>query len=242
MEMPCSTFLIGGKLVRFLPPLRRDGSLLLPVAGRPAVKDRIESLGVPHTEVGSLLINGRAAALSTRLDGGETVEVLPWPGLQPIGESPPRFILDAHLGRLARRLRLLGLDCAYRPDIDDPELIAQAVAEQRIVLTRDVGVLKHSAVRLGAFVYHTDLAGQLRELFLRFGLRHHLHPFSRCSQCNDLLVPSTLEAVRDRVPARVQAWQTRYFCCQGCHQVYWEGSHVERIRAEVSRTLAAEED
>src|SRR5581483_2643174 len=122
--------------LRFLLPVRhRGGDVTVPADGVSSPLHIVESLGVPRTEVGELRVHG------------DVIEVLPVPRPQPAGTA--RFVLDVHLGTLARRMRLLGLDTAYRNDATDPELVAQAVAEQRILLTQDRALLRRRALPAG---------------------------------------------------------------------------------------------
>jgi len=177
----------------FLAPERRKRSFLHAFDGTPSVKDRIESLGVPHTEVDLILVDGEPVPFSHRLCGGERVAVYPMFERFELGEAnhlrptplrEPRFVLDVHLGRLASYLRLLGFDTLYRNDYDDDELQAISRDEHRILLTRDTGLLKRSAITHGAFLHQTDPRRQLREVLDRFQLDARIAPFSRCARCN----------------------------------------------------------
>jgi len=177
----------------FLAPARRKRSFLHAFDGTPSVKDRIESLGVPHTEVDLILVDGEPVPFSHRLTGGERVAVYPMferfelgqaNRLRPAPLREPRFVLDVHLGRLASYLRLLGFDTLYRNDYEDDELERISRAEHRILLSRDTGLLKRSTVTHGAFVHTTDPRRQLREVLDRFQLDARIRPFSRCARCN----------------------------------------------------------
>ncbi|GAA5076226.1 Mut7-C RNAse domain-containing protein [Lysobacter panacisoli] len=177
----------------FLPPERRKRSFHHAFDGTPSVKDRIQSLGVPHTEVDLILVDGTPVPFTHRLTGGERVAVYPMferfdvaetSRLRPRPLREPRFVLDVHLGRLASYLRLLGFDTLYRNDYDDDELTAISRAQRRILLSRDTGLLKRSAVTHGAFLHATDPRRQLREVLDRFQLDARIAPFSRCARCN----------------------------------------------------------
>jgi len=177
----------------FLAPARRKRSFLHAFDGTPSVKDRIESLGVPHTEVDLILVDGQPVPFSHRLLGGERVAVYPMferfelgPAnrLRPAPLREPRFVLDVHLGRLASYLRLLGFDTLYRNDYEDDELERISRAEHRILLSRDTGLLKRSTVTHGAFLHATDPRRQLREVLDRFQLDARIRPFTRCARCN----------------------------------------------------------
>jgi len=177
----------------FLAPERRRRSFVHTFDGTPSVKDRIESLGVPHTEVDLILVDGEPVPFSHRLTGGERVAVYPMfecfelgkaNHLRPTPLREPRFVLDVHLGRLASYLRLLGFDTLYRNDYEDDELLRISRAQHRILLSRDTGLLKRAAVTHGAFLHATDPRRQLREVLDRFQLDARIAPFTRCARCN----------------------------------------------------------
>ena len=161
-------------------------------------------------------------------------------GLQRLRPRPlrcSRFILDVHLGQLARRLRLLGLDVKYRNDYEDPEIVRISVAEQRTILTRDKGLLKRSAVERGHWVRARVPDQQTIEVIRAFDLKRSLDPFSRCLECNGALRAAAREALRGRVPAAVADQFETFRECPDCDRVYWPGSHYERLRLRVAALL-----
>lgn len=194
----------------FIAPQLRKRSFVHRFDGTPSVKDRIQSLGVPHTEVDLILVDGEPVPFSHRLAGGERVAVYPMFERFELGEGnrlrprplrEPRFVLDVHLGRLASYLRLLGFDTLYRNDYDDEELLAVSRAQHRILLTRDTGLLKRSALTHGAFLHATDPRRQLREVLDRFQLDARIAPFTRCARCNGSVDPQA-HAPGERDPDR----------------------------------------
>lgn len=229
---PRSGFRIHGRLERFLVPVRRGRDFAYAFDGTPAVKDPIEALGVPHTEVGRLLIDDEPASLDRLLRGGERIEVFPV-AVAPI-DRPPRFVADVHLGRLAGYLRLLGIDTYYRNDADDDVLLAASVDGGRTLLSRDTGLLKRRRLTAGAFVYETDPRLQLREVIERFALHDCLAPFSRCSHCNAAVEPIDAAAAARAVPARVLRRGERVSRCTGCGHLYWRGTHEARLRQRLA--------
>lgn len=225
----------------FLAPERRRVSFLHAFAGTPAVKDPIEALGVPHTEVDLVLVDGESVPFSHRLRGGERVAVYPMfeafdigpvarVRLRPLRE--PRFVLDVHLGRLAAYLRLLGFDTLYRNDYEDAEIARIALREHRIVLTRDIGLLKHNAVSHGAFLRETKPMRQVREVLDRFQLDGLLHPFTRCSLCNGRVILIDKAEIRDEVPVKVWDFCEEFSRCQSCHRLFWPGGQYLRMKQQ----------
>jgi hypothetical protein len=223
----------------FLAPERRRVAFDYSVAGKRSVKDAIESIGVPHTEVDLILVNGASVGFDRVLRGGERVavypvfellDISPLQHLRPRPLREPRFVLDVHLGKLARHLRLAGFDCLYRNDYRDSEIINAAVAERRIILTRDKGLLKQRLVTHGYFVRETESEAQLREVIRALQLQSSLRPFTRCRECNGELRDVPKSEVLARLPEKVRAAYERFQLCPGCGRIYWEGSHYERLR------------
>lgn len=228
----------------FLPRELRRRSYRREIFLSPAVKDVIEAEGVPHTEVDLVLVNGESVGFEHRLQDGDRVAVYPvfealdigpLQRLRPEPLRRPRFAVDSNLGALARNLRLLGFDCAYRRHWDDHHLVDTALAEHRAVLTRDVGVLKHGRLDHGYWVRADDPDRQVLEVLARFDLWRQVAPFTRCMVCNGEVAPVPAQAVKDRVPAGVLAARDRFYRCAGCGRVYWEGSHHAALERRVAR-------
>lgn len=234
-------FRFHDRLNDFLPRERRDRPLPHDVTRRAAIKDVIESLGVPHTEVDVILVDGRSVGFAHILTGGERVEIYPWTTappaarhLRPRPPARPRFALDAQLGRLARYLRLLGFDCHYRPDIEDAALAACADEEDRILLTRDRNLLKRKCIQLAHFVRHDHPRHQLQEICDEFNLYPAFAPFTRCTRCNGRLVRVDKARVIERLEPKTRQYVEHFLQCEACGQVYWHGSHVSRMKALVA--------
>lgn len=247
--MPHALFRFYGELNDLLPPARRGAAFLHRFDGAPAVKDAIEALGVPHPEVDLVLAGGEPVDFAWRLRDGARVSVYPRFAAIDVGgvtrvrppplPGPPRFALDAHLGRLARHLRTLGVDATWTRDVRDEELARAAAAEGRVVLTRDVGLLERSAVVHGRWLRETDPARQLAEVVRRFGLARAVAPFTRCLCCNTPLAAVDDERVLRRVPPRVRERHGTFRSCPSCGRVYWAGSHARRMERLVDDVLAA---
>jgi uncharacterized protein with PIN domain len=217
--------------LRFLLPARsRDGELSVPADGVSTVLHLVESVGIPRTEVGELHVDGRPVGVDTRPRAGGVIEVGPVRRPQPVPE--PRFVLDVHLGTLARRMRLLGLDAAYRNDAADGELVAQAVRERRVLLTRDRGLLRRRALPAGAYVRGDRPDEQLADVLDRFD--PPLAPWSRCPSCNGLLDPVDKERVAHLLPAGTRRTYDEFSRCRDCGRLYWRGAHAARLDAIVA--------
>ena len=223
----------------FLPPERRRIDFAYSVAGTRSVKDAIEAIGVPHTEVDLILVDGHSVGFERVLRGGERVavypvferlDIAPLQHLRPRPLREPRFVLDTHLGKLARHLRMAGFDCLYRNDYRDSELITAALAEHRIILTRDKGLLKQRLVTHGYFVRRSNAEEQLREVVRALQLQSGLRPFTRCRECNSELREVPKAEVLARLPQKVRGAYERFQLCPGCGRIYWEGTHYARLR------------
>jgi uncharacterized protein len=236
-----------GSLNDFLPARRRDTPIPVTFTECPGIRDAIAALGVPHPEVDLILANDRPVGFGHRLGAGERIEVFGLdrradgrpedaglagrPGLIPTAPSPPRFVLDGHLGRLARYLRMLGFDTLYDNLAEDPALARISAEQERILLTRDRGLLKRSIVRLGYLVRDDDPRRQLAEIVGRYRLAGAAVPFSRCVRCNGVIEPVTKAEVRDRLAGepRTLAHFDSFGRCADCRAIYWPGSHYERM-------------
>ena len=237
------TLRFSADLDDFLPPDRRGRPFTVAATNPRSVKDLVEALGVPHTEAGAILVNGVCVPFSHPVRAGDEIAVFspaappavtPLIRLQPVPPAP-RFVLDVHLGRLAAYLRMLGFDTLYRNDCDDDVLAAISARERRILLSRDVGLLKRGNVRYGAFVHATAPEAQLIEISRRFDLAGALDPFARCIRCNGPLVPVPKADVLDRLPPRVHEQYDEFRRCAACDQVYWRGTHFQRMARLVER-------
>ena len=237
--MPTALFRFHGELEDLLPAARRTLAFERGFAPGATLKHAIEALDVPHTEIGAVTVDGQPARLEDRLGDGRRIDVYPMAPAQHPPETAPRFIADAHLGALARRLRLLGFDTVLATDGADHELAMLADTEDRILLSRDRELLKHRRVRRGRFVRAIRRDEQLREVVRQFGLREAIRPFSRCLECNAPLRAVARERVLHRLPEGVAQRQDAFTACEGCGRVYWTGTHWRRL-AEIVDALAVD--
>jgi uncharacterized protein with PIN domain len=212
------------------PLLQRDlRSQLVEIQfrGPQSVKHLIESLHIPHTEIGTLSANGSSIGLDYIVHDGDRIDVQPVPPTDL--EEEPRFVLDGHLGRLASNLRMLGLDCLYDNGYEDDELVRVSVEEKRILLTRDRLLLMHKVITQGYLIRSLNLTEQLYEVVERFRLVKWVRPFQRCMNCNHLLEPVEKEMVLEKLEPLTKKYYDDFKLCPACDQVFWRGSHYERM-------------
>ncbi|HEY0846904.1 MAG TPA: Mut7-C RNAse domain-containing protein [Noviherbaspirillum sp.] len=244
--MVTAQFRFYAELNDFLAPRLRQHSFSARCSRDATVKHMIEALGVPHTEVDLICIDGNPVDFSHRLQDGErvsvypafsSIDIAPVQKLRPPLSGRERFIADAHLGLLAKNLRMLGFDVLYRNDYSDAEVARIAASEDRIVLTRDRDLLIRKEIVRGCFLHAVSGDEQLLEVVLRFKLAPVVRAFSRCLTCNGALREVDKSEVGHRVPPHSRHIYERFSECEDCEQVYWEGSHVTRMRARMAEML-----
>jgi uncharacterized protein with PIN domain len=235
-------FRFYAELNDFLPAGRRQLSAPYALNGRVSVKHPIEALGVPHTEVHLILVNGRPVDFTYLLNAGDAVSVYPvfttldtstLPPLRPPLPSPPRFVIDNHLGRLVTYLRLLGFDALYPENHDDEALARVSQEEGRVLLTRDRRLLMRKAVVHGYWLRSKEPRQQLAAVLGRFQLHEAINPWRRCLRCNGGLRPVAKEAVLERLKPKTKKYYDEFHMCRECEQIYWKGSHYEPLKAIV---------
>jgi hypothetical protein len=230
-----------------LPPQQRQRTLEKSFFVPGTVKDVIESFGVPHSEVEMIVVDGESVPFSYLVRDGDRIAVYPVfesfdiagevrVRQQPLRES--KFVLDVHLGRLAAYLRMLGFDALYGNSSRDDELVRISVEQQRILLTRDRGLLRHSAVTHGYFVRQMESRQQLAEVVTRFDLARSFRPFTRCMACNTLLEEIPKEQLESALPPQVARSFEEFRRCPQCGRAYWKGSHYRRMQRWVNELVA----
>jgi len=238
--MVSATFRFYEELNDFLPRERRKVAFTVPCAQAATTKHMIEALGVPHTEVELILVNGESCGFERLLCDGDRVAVYPKfetfdvrPLLRVRAEPlrTVRFVADAHLGGLARLLRMAGFDTLYDNAIDDPTVAALAQDEGRIALTRDRELLKRRGITHGCYVRALKPEEQFAEIFRRLDLAASARPFTLCLACNAPLRPVAKAEVAARLPPAVRAAHEDFLTCDICHGVFWRGSHWRRMKA-----------
>lgn len=232
----------AGQLNRLLGRARRDRPFTLRLRQQGSVKDLIESLGVPHSEVDLILVEEKSVDFSYLVDHDCRIRVYP-PGtartprvrgtvrhLIPAAPQPPRFLLDDHLARLAAYLRLCGFDTLYDRQLDDSALAAVSEKEHRILLSRDKGLLMRRQVRHGAYIYSTQPRRQLAETLERFDLHDQIKPFTRCMVCNGPVSAVTRTDVVAQLPPDTLRYYDDFRRCGSCQRIYWKGSHYHKLK------------
>lgn len=232
----------------FIPEVKRKKLFPVKIYPEQTVKDLIESLGVPHVEVDLILINGRSVDFSFIPRNGAKISVYPVfeslniSGVTKLRQTPlrnPAFALDVHLGKLARYLRLVGFRADYRRVWEDSDLVSHAVENNLIILSRDRGLLKRKIISRGLFVYNTDPREQIKEICRRLDIYSLINPFSRCLTCSGILNSvkynsEEFDLIKEQIPPGVLSWCRDYKRCGDCGKIYWEGSHMEKLKKLVS--------
>ncbi|MCK9621916.1 MAG: Mut7-C ubiquitin/RNAse domain-containing protein [Methylobacter sp.] len=222
----------------FLPPEQRKRTNLYRFSGHPGIKYPIEVFGVPHTEVDLIVVNGQSVGFDYQLQAGDRVAVYPVfetldiTPLVKLREKPlrnPRFVLDVNLGKLAKRMRMLGFDCLYRNDYKDADIVKSAVNDRRIVLTRDRRLLYNKQIDHGYWVRAVDVDAQVDEVLRRFDLYGLIQLFSRCLICNGVLATVAKADIWDRLEPKTRLYYNDFYQCADCQRIYWQGSHMQNM-------------
>ncbi len=223
---------------------RRPRPLVLELTRRTSVKDFLEALGIPHTEIHRLTINELEADFSAIVEANDLIAAFGPPvpvdltvptRLRPDPLTALRFAADANVGRLAELLRLAGFDVFYQRDLPDRELAELVSREQRLLLTRDLALLKRKEVLFGRLVRASEPYAQLREIVALYGLAESIQPLSRCLHCNSVLLPVAKEEIIERLEPLTKKYYNEFKLCPECRRIYWAGSHQHRILANLEK-------
>jgi len=235
----------------FLPKEKKKTSFSCTFSGNPSVKDLIESLGVPHVEVDLILVNGKPVTFSYKVNDEDNISVYPVfesldiTGVTHLRQKPLRnvkFILDEHLGKLARYLRLCGFDTLISKEFTDNEIVRISVSEKRIILTRDKQLLKNRLVTHGCWIRSVHTDEQIIDVFRRFDLKNMVRPFSRCLECNSLLIDVSKDDIQERLLPGTRKYFENFRKCPGCDRIYWEGSHFQRMKTYIDQMINSVND
>ena len=228
----------------FLPKERKKKRFIHQFIDRTSVKDLIESLGVPHTEVDLILVNGKSVGFENLINDGDDISVYPVfesldiSDLQHLRPKPlrePKFICDVHLGKLARYLRMTGFDIYYKNVLSDEEIVKKSSKERRAILTKDRGILKRNEVTHGYYVRTKKVEEQVIEVIKRFDLQKEIKEFRRCLECNSELSKIEKEIIIEFLPPKVSASQNEFYRCPSCKKIYWKGTHHQKMLSFIQK-------
>ena len=224
----------------FLPEAKKKKRFEHLYIDRASIKDMIEALGVPHTEIDLILVNGKSVNFRYIINDADNISVYPIfesldiSNVQHLRPNPlrkPKFVVDEHLGKLARYLRVFGFDIYYKINYDRDDLVKISLNEKRTILTKDKTVLKRSDVTHGYFVRNVEIVNQVKEIIRRFDLQKDINEFTRCLDCNSLLQPVAKNKIIDQIPPKVAEWQDTFLRCSICNKIYWQGTHHQKMNA-----------
>jgi len=228
----------------FLPREKKKKTFAYPFSEKPTVKDTIEACGIPHPEVEIILVNNVSVGFNYHLRDGDRIAV--YPMFESLDISPLlklrenslrdcKFVVDVHLHKLARGLRMIGFDAFYKGEYFNLEMIRCSINEKRIILTRDKNLLKHKNVTHGYWVRTTNPEDQLKEIIGRFDLYSQIKPFIRCMICNGILEAVEKKTIIDKIPEKTAKYYSEFYQCTQCAQIYWPGSHYQKMQKKIER-------
>lgn len=235
----------------FLKRNQRDNDIFYSFSGRRSVKDLVESMGIPHVEVDLILVNGLSEDFSYIVNNGDRINVYPEAGASEMPDAAglrlpclteTKFVLDVHLRKLARGMRLLGFDADFSDDRDDAELAGISHIENRILLTCDRQLLMRKIVSRGYIIRSRIPDIQIVEVIEKFHLRDLINPFTRCIECNGIIESIDIKHAdyieeAGRIPEGVLSWCNDYFLCASCRKIYWRGSHYDRLSVKIENFI-----
>jgi len=244
--MKITTFIIHNKLLNLVTKKYRREKLDYLFSGNQTVKHLIESLGIPHTEIDQIRIRDRYVGFDHPVKNKDIVYLFPYCRnntnfgmvLQKRWSSEPKFVLDNHLGKLAKYLRMLGLDVSYSNNFQDEELLWITKYEDRLLLSRDRRLLMHKFIRDGYLIRSTNPKNQIIEVIERFDLSCNLKPFQRCIKCNQMLDDIQKEEIIDKLLPLTKRYYNEFRICYNCDQIYWRGSHFEKMETFLDKIFA----
>lgn len=228
----------------FLPPEKRKVLFEHTVKTRSSVKDVIEAVGVPHTEIDLILVNGKSVYFNYIVQEHDTISVYPVfesfdiSEVTHLREKPLRnikFICDVHLGRLARYLRMLGFDCLYSSNYSKDEIVGISLDHRRTILTRDRNLLKRNEITQSYWIRNENPTKQVKEVLERFHLEKDIKGFTRCMECSGLLEKVEKDEIIDLLPPKVKEYHNEFYRCTVCRRIYWQGTHYENMKKMIEK-------
>jgi len=230
----------------FLPPSKQKVIYPVYYHDNPAIKSIIESEGIPHPEVDLILINGESVSFHEKVRNEDYISVYPVfesfdiSSINVIRLKPlrdPKFVLDVHLGKLSRYMRMLGFDSIYNQGYKHNELAGISAKEKRSILTRDKKLLMRKNVERGYWIRSEKINDQVSEVIQRFDLKNSIRLFSICTLCNGSLYPEAEKTVRLDFPAFNFYPGTMFYRCNHCHHTYWKGSHCVKFEKSITEII-----
>jgi len=244
--MPKTTFRFYEELNDFLPKQRRKADFEASFEGKRSIKDMIEALGVPHTEIDLILVNGKSVDFGYSVQDGDRVSVYPVfeslniENVQHLRQIPlrrTRFVADINLGDIVKYMRALGFDVHFDPLLSNKEIIRISKKHDRIILTKSKQLLKFKEVTHGIFIRPGTYEQQISRIIDYLDIRHRITPFSRCLRCNGLLKSIPKESIVERIPPRTKEFCNEYVHCESCDKIYWKGTHYMKMQKVLDRIL-----
>ncbi|MBU0999715.1 Mut7-C ubiquitin/RNAse domain-containing protein [Patescibacteria group bacterium] len=246
VPMPKATFRFYEELNDFLLKHIRKVDFEVEFKGQRSIKDMVEALGVPHTEIDLILANGKSVDFSYILQDGDRISVYPVfeslniANITRLREVPlrkTRFIADVNLDDIVKYMRLLGFDVYCESTLSDKEIIEISKGENRIILTKSKKLLKFREVSHGIFIRPGTTAEQVKRIIDHLNIKDQVRPFSRCLRCNSLIEPVSKNEIMDRIPPRTKTFCDEYSQCKSCDKVYWDGTHFINMKKVINHIL-----
>ena len=231
----------------FLPEDKKKSLFSYEFMGKPTIKDAVESLGVPHTEIDLILVNRKSVTFTYHLQDMDTVSVYPVFESMDISQIThlrvrplrvPKFIADVHLGKLAKYLRMLGLDTVFENNYAGSDIVTLSKKERRAILTRNASLLKNKSVTHGYWIRTQEPEEQITEVILRFDLHANIKPLCRCIVCNGLIQKTTKESVINKLPPKTRLYFDEFYQCASCAKIYWKGSHYDKMMRFIEQLVS----
>lgn len=212
-----------------------------------SVKDLIEAFNIPHTEVDVILVNRRSVNFDYLIKNGDKIEVFPDRALcstkkiiplKSLVKAKPKFIVDVHLGKLVREMRKLGLDVIYNNQFCDEEIVEISNKERRIILTRDIGLLKRKSVKHGLYLLNEKTDQQLKEIFQNIKKNISVNPLSICLECGTKLKRMSKKKALEQLNHLWFEKDTIFYHCGRCNKIFWQGSHYKRMIRAIKKEIS----
>ena len=243
--MPKAVLRFYSELNDLLPEHRRSTEFEAGFKDKRSIKDMIESLGVPHTEIDIIIANEDSVDFNYILREGDRIRVYPafaepdkkTVHLRPSPFYNTRFIADTNLGNIARYMRVLGFDTCFDPSLSTRAIIELSLKEDRIIITKSRRLLKFRDVTYGILLRPGTSEAQIKNILFRLGIKDRVKPFSRCLRCNSILIRVEKKKIIDRIPLKTRSFCNEYSHCESCDKIYWEGTHVFEMKKVINRLL-----